>query len=728
MAIDQILWPGALLVFAVVGAPWAFMLFRGLPSRGVLLAAPLGMFLAHYLAWAALSTGLAANGRGLAAAALLLFALASAGLAWLGRRHAAELWARRRLWAAGVGLLLAVYALGVAMRWLNPEIIGTEKPMDFALLNAAARAPAFPPPDPWFAGESVNYYYLGYSLAAFGTHLSGAHPAVGFNLSLASLLGLSALAAASAGYDLAILTGAGRRGRTLAAGAALALTVLAGNLAVVREYAAEQTSSGFWSGIGWRASRTIQREDAGGLLDYTINEFPAFSFILGDLHPHVMALPYTLLAVSLAVQWMLRAARPAPEARLPRYARAGLTGMVLASLYALNAWDVPTFTGLVLLGTALVAFSHRGPRRALAVDAGVALAVGAVAWLPYLTTYIPVGRGVGLVTVRSQALDHLQVFGLLLAAALAALAALLWDSRPRGRGYVLLACAAAPALVLASRGEIAAALAALLALSLVTLWRRRRDPGAAVLCWLIAAGLALLTLVEVFYVDDFFEGAYARMNTVFKLHYQAWTLLAVAAGPGLVLAWRRLAAPAGAPAALGRAGILGGFALLAVLAADYPVRAMLARAADSPLSGTLDGLAAIQRQRPDEAAAAAWLRARAPRGAVLLEAPGRAYSGDSRISTWTGIPSVIGWTQHQELWRGPDPRIEARARDVDTVYTSDDPALRRGILDRYAVTHVVVGDVEIERYGQSTTERLRGELPLVFASGRTVVFEVPRAP
>ena len=64
-------------------------------------------------------------------------------------------------------------------------------------------------------------------------------------------------------------------------------------------------SRDFWQGIGWNATRVLVIKDGERDLDYTINEFPAFSFILGDLHPHVLALPFAVLAVGLAYRWLL---------------------------------------------------------------------------------------------------------------------------------------------------------------------------------------------------------------------------------------------------------------------------------------------------------------------------------------------------------------------------------------------------------------------------------------
>ena len=624
-----------------------------------------------------------------------------------------------------------MFAVGVGLRWLNPEIGGTEKPMDFALLNAAARATAFPPPDPWFAGETVNYYYLGYSMAAFGVHLSGADPAVGYNLAVAALFALGALAAASAGYDLAVLTGAGKRARTAAAALALGLTMLAGNLAVLRVIFSDSTDTptGFWQGIGWNASRSIQREDANGLTDYTINEFPAFSFILGDLHPHVMALPFTLLAVSLAVQWIVAGVGSEREALAPRLgarcahwprARRPLRAQRLGRSHLRGAGAGGRRCGGLARPAPLAGAGSPGRSGSDRRDGRVA------ALYPQLCARQ--SRAIGVVTVRSEALDYFQVFGLLLTAAVITLAALLWDVRPDGRLFLIVLLAAGAGGTVIAGGDIVVGLAALLILSAFALWSYRAEPGLAALLWLLVAGLGLLTVVEALYVDDFFGSPNERMNTVFKVHYQAWGLLAIAAGPGLILAWRRLTRPDGLRLKLTRTAFVSVLALLAIPALVYPLIATGAKTDASPVSGSLDGLAADRLRRPSEVAAAEWMRAHAPRNAVLLEAPGRAYSGDSRISTWTGIPTVIGWTQHEDLWRGPDPRIAARTADVETAYRTTDPALRRAVLDRYGVTHVVAGDSERERYGPEVEARLRHDLSVAFTHGATTIFQVRPAP
>jgi len=66
-------------------------------------------------------------------------------------------------------------------------------------------------------------------------------------------------------------------------------------------------SNGWW---WWRGSRVLQdlnlENQPLGLSPIT--EFPFFSFLLGDNHPHVLALPFVLLAIGLSLNLLLRMA------------------------------------------------------------------------------------------------------------------------------------------------------------------------------------------------------------------------------------------------------------------------------------------------------------------------------------------------------------------------------------------------------------------------------------
>jgi YYY domain-containing protein len=92
---------------------------------------------------------------------------------------------------------------------------------------------------------------------------------------------------------------------------------------------------------------------------YTITEFPFFSFWLGDMHPHVMALPFGLLALALALQTLARPAAPTFAIGRRGWAELVLTGVILGSLYLINSWDFPTYT-LLFLGALLLLYVRLG--------------------------------------------------------------------------------------------------------------------------------------------------------------------------------------------------------------------------------------------------------------------------------------------------------------------------------------------------------------------------------
>ena len=623
----------------------------------------------------------------------------------------------------------AAFVLFALYRANNPDISATEKPMDFALINGILRSSHFPPADPWLSGFSINYYYFGYSLAAALTSLSGAAPEVGFNLALTTFFALAFTAAFSAGFDLiSLIAGAGRRA-ALGVGALTAiLTMVAGNLYAFHFYFGQGLrGQDFWRGIGWNASRVVQIAAEGDAYrDYTINEFPAFSFILGDLHPHVMALPFTIVAVSLAFVWLLSWSRPSKNVR-EQWVLTLLSGWFLGSLYPLNAWDFPSFFALAVLAGLVAQQRFAEPREKARYAGHVAVAalVGIVAYLPFLATFQPFGTGLGIVSVRSETGPFLTVYGLFGLAALALAAVVLGAGGQRERWGLLGGGVAAFLLWVVNASFSVLLLCLLAAVAMVALIRKRTfGPERAAAPLLLIAGFGLAAAPELFFLRDFFGPPYQRMNTVFKLYYQAWPVLAIASGPSLYWVFQELFRRSDVRRL--RWGLLLGVitAFLAFIALTYPVVAGNARVAGNERA-TLDGLAYVRRTNRDEMAAVDWLRANAPPDSILLEATGQAYTQFGRVSAWSGVPTVIGWDQHEQLWRNGRQEVDPRIRDVDAIYTTLGPAAALEILQRYGVRYVFVGDLEREKYGIQVNERFKWMLPAFDLPGRATIYRVP---
>ncbi|CAN5577449.1 hypothetical protein BH23CHL2_BH23CHL2_18280 [soil metagenome] len=628
----------------------------------------------------------------------------------------------------------------VAFRSANPDIANTEKPMEIALLSSIARSREVLAPDPWFAGSPINYYYFGYQSIATLIHLSGLQASIAFNLALSSLFASTLTVASGFGGWLAERFQTGKRS-IVASGALAAFFVgLAGNLETFTRLVTspgETISAGWWDGVGWQASRVIVDSGANGNPTETINEFPAFAFVLGDLHPHLTTLPVLLATIMLA-------AGLANEHRFTTYARVGAVGAFAGLLYASNSWDAPV--GVVcVLGAVALGF-HRIDRD-VAWRWGVAIAGAALAALPFAISYTaPVGVQTGdipgwltrlpvlgslpntiaVVTWRpSSAAELLVVHGVWIIIGILYIGwvyATSIELRNTLRQHVgiILPCG----LVLAA-GAIAWSPAIVLlgfpaVVLLATAWLERRRP-VRLAAALFAAGFWLAMVPEFLYIQDSFGN---RMNTVFKLNFQAWVFFGVASAVAVVIvareaqAFRRVAAVAAVS-----------FAVLA--AAPYTPLSVADWMDMGTVSGTLDGAVYLNLTNPSESAGIAWLDAEARDGDVIVEAPGCAYQTlhgvpMNRFSAFTGTPTLLGWANHERQWRRSEfsnlSEVIGSRESLATSWLSGQPAPTPADIEP---DFIIFGAIE-----RSTSERCPmltaygdAEIELLVAQGWAIGFQ-----
>ena len=765
--VETLTWLIVLESIGLVGLPYAFVLFRRLPDRGWSLAKPLGVLLVSYIWWLLGLTQVIPNTPFTIIAVLVLL---GGGAVWLARRHWGALtdFVRREFWTIVLmEMLVLAFFLGWALiRAHVPAIQHTEQPMDFAFLNATLQSPSFPPNDPWLSGHPVSYYYFGYLMMGGLTSVSGVGTAIGYNLALATIPALAAVAAFGLVYNLVRLSRGSADAGAAAGLASVILLLVVGNLEGILEFlnASGIGAAAFWSWVSveglqnptgasatwhpdqvwwwWRASRVIPG---------AINEFPMFSFILGDLHPHVMSLPFIFLATggvlnafltpgSLGLRWLRRHGR-----------EMGVLALLIGALPFINMWDLPTMA-LVLSGALVVkAYGDSGgdfPKavRRAATVAGPVLALALVLYFPFYLTFT--SQASGALPVREEVTRpvHLLLFwGLLALFSLSFLAVqgARLRSNNRWRRPVAIAMALAGSPILAWLiTEIGARLLILDLEPGEPIWRRvfqvlplaviiavaassalvrsaRPDGrGAAFALALLAVAYFLIMGTELFYVVDLFGN---RMNTVFKLYYQAWAFLAVACGYGLYYLHSRWHLGG----LLHRGAALGWWSVAAVLvlgALYYSAAAIDSRTAEEADRGlTLNGLVHVASSQPGEYDAIRWLESNAPQEAVILEAVGNDYSEFSRVSASTGLPTVIGWIGHELQWRGSSRPFDGRPEDVKDLYQTQDIERARALLGKYGVSFVMVGPRERQQYGTEGLAKFDslGE-PVVSSQGVTL--------
>lgn len=689
--------------------------FFGNRRDAALLSRPIGLAAVAYVAWVlSLATSF-----GFRRATLLLALAAIGAVGLLLRRRAPEGSPARAEWWGDEETLAAVLFWGASgvfllIRAFGPAIVGAEKFMDLTFLNSLARYPAMPPADPWMSGKTINYYYWGYLLAAAQAKLAGVPPMTAFNLAIATFAGSSFAAAACLGLRLS----GGRLGVGLGAGFG---AVFAGNLAG----ALDAWSAPFAADFDyWHASRVIGPENFK-----TINEFPFFTFFHADLHPHLLAFPYFIAAFAVAQRWIERGREAGWRRELPVML---LVALVAGTARAANFWNLPALGILLVVGglfratrgARLPSLSFSGALGGALEGAGVFVA-SLVLFLPYTLSFQLEQRGLGAATMFSGVLEFLGVWGLIFLVLLLGL----WplggdDSEDARRGRDLGLAVAAGVSVLAALLSARPAMALVLFLAFLAAraaWRalsgEADDANGVFAAFLVLLGLGMVGGCEFIYFKDTYGQDLQRMNTIFKFYHQAWPLLAIG---GAVFAGRALDA-----ARRGRLlrAVLAAAALLACL---WPINAAVSRfrQKDGPLS--LDAHGALVRRNKGDAAAIDWLMKNAPVNSVVLEASGDPYSEFARISSHTGIPTVMGWANHEGLWRSNSPEVEERKASVKLFYTTPNPAVAAEILRRYGVTYVVDGDMERRTYGTNPAIAGFPFLYPVFISEGTAVYAVAR--
>jgi uncharacterized membrane protein len=260
----------------------------------------------------------------------------------------------------------------------------------------------------------------------------------------------------------------------------------------------------------------------------------------------------------------------------------------------------------------------------------------------------------------------------------------------------------------------------------------------------ILLGLAVAFGVEVIYVRDFLDNSdWERMNTVFKFYYQVWTLLSL----GGVLALTQMLGrifplrsteekqqgggddsnqelvdePSDDAVTSHRrgvewAGVLhGGMRIVWVLAfagllfgsSVFLVEGTQARVSDpavwaavqpppggiQPQGLSLDGMAYMRGWYPGDYAAINWLNNHIAGAPTIVEASNGPYAWYSRVSIYTGLPDVLGWSSHESQQRYGD-QVYARQSDVQSFYDTEDPAAAVNFLRQYGVKYVYIGSLE----------------------------------
>ncbi|MSQ32111.1 MAG: hypothetical protein EXR59_02585 [Dehalococcoidia bacterium] len=789
LGLDAFVWWLAAQLLGFIAIPICYYIFRPLPDKGYAFSKAIGLLLVSFLVWVGATAHILPNAP--ISVAILAAALLLVSIELVIRSKGAiarELWAERKMLIASELVFSSFFALWAFAKVYDPVINHTEKPMDFTMLNGVLKSQFFPPHDPWLSGHSISYYYGGYLQASTLTKLTGMDPSKAFNLHLVLVFSMAAVGMFGLVANIIRLM-TGRLIVAIVIGVLGCFFLFMPNLEVLLEFARVNNIGGqrlfdfagvnnlsgpidnaphwypndFW--WWWRASRVLTSIVNGGPQE-TITEFPFFSFMLGDLHPHVMSLPYTITAIGLTLTTLLRN----ELYHLAWIKRNWLLWIailvIIGSLGFINSWDLPVY-GMVFLSALLINNywnSDRHLKIALLRTIPAALLTLVMFFSIFAPFYASIDTGSSLshfiapvrfVTTNPQ---HFFLFwGVMLISTIALVTLLVWRLGQSLRDWRLmlfvtvvslipyLIWALARILVGLHENEVAGdifveignkfwklipAHVILIAGAFVFIKgiaandsksdeHFKANTAIVFMLGLLLSAFLLITGAELFYVKDVFN---TRLNTVFKFYYQAWTILTIVSAVAVYyLASAALKNRSSIRIRLGFSGYALLISVLFLLSLLYIPFSLHNKIGVFSHASGFDGIAYLQASEYD---AIKWLRKEATSKDILIEAVGGSYSEYAKVSSSSGVPAVLGWPGHEFQWHGSAKLYAGREQDVAEMYQTTDNLRFTELIDKYNVTYIYVGDLERNKYGVIGLPKLDQLMDKPFSEGGSIIYKV----
>ena len=604
-------------------------------------------------------------------------------------------------------LFFTAFLLWTYFAGFHPAAYGTEKFMDYGFMEAMMRSKTLPATDLWYSQGKINYYYGGQYFAVFLTKLSGAKVELTYNLMRTFVAGLAFAMPFSLVHQMVtdrlgrIRTG-WKKALPSVTGILAGISVsIAGNMHYVvygqiipfiQKLKGEEVSS------YWFPDATRYIGFNPDVEDKTIHEFPCYSFVLGDLHAHVVDIMFVLLLLGLLYAWMkkVRTTELSGESMSRRkfwkkqllMPQLLATGALLGMFHWTNYWDFVIYF-VVTCGAALFMniIGQKGKIRwALGVTAAQAaeiLILATVIILPFTLQFDTSNMVQGIALAQHHSLPHQLL--------------VLW-----GLPGILTILFVVSLLIEKLRGAEQKSLYHLLtSIRLPDLF--------AVLMGLCAIGLVLIP--ELVYVRDIYENGNARANTMFKLTYQAYIMF----GMTMIYAIFRLLV-------IGKNKILKVLAFIGLFLFVWTcgyfgnsVHSWFGTVWKSSQYKGLNATAFLETDFPEDVNGIRWLKENISDAPVVLEANGDSYSEYERVSAMTGLPTIMGWYVHEWLWRGDLADLNAKIEEIKEIYTSTDETRVKELLDEYNVSYIFVGSCERNKYGADlNNDLLKGLGEVVF--------------
>ena len=624
-------------------------------------------------------------------------------------------------------LFLAILIFWSFIHAHAPDIHGLEKYMDYGFINSILRAKYFPPLDMWFTPYSINYYYFGHLVTAVLTKLSFLSSAITFNLMLSTVAAFSFTSAFSIGVNLLNSKLRIENGKWKIIGGIIAAFLLnfAGNLHTIylffKPYENENPVP-FWKLLFSPLTfpNSYWYPNATRFIHNTIHEFPVYSYVVSDLHGHLLDIPFVLLTIAILLSLFLKPKLEIKNLKL----EIPLISFLLAVMYMTNAWDgiiyfiltVFVFLALALKTTFAQNFHKNIKDKVLSIKLNnpyilptlysiVGLGIGFFIFsLPFNINFKPFASGIGILCAP-KFLTDIGKFGPFLFESDHCQRSPLWQLAILYGFFYFWAISFSVFIFSKIKSKYFSITSSDIFVGI-----------------LIILSTLLIIIPEFIYVKDIYPAHY-RANTMFKLVYQSFIMLSLSSGYIIVRLFLD-----DKFSILNRSywkfayWVVG--LLILTLVSLYPYFSINSYFGDLKVYSGLNGINYLKPLYPQDYEAILWINKNIKGQPIILEAQGDSYTDYARVSANTGLPTVLGWTVHEWLWRGtydiPAPRIP----EIVRMYESKDLEETKSLLEKYRVSFVFIGNLERQKYPNVNEKKFQSLGKIIYQKGDTKIFQI----
>lgn len=580
----------------------------------------------------------------------------------------------------------------------QPDVHGLEKYMDFGFMNSILRTSYLPPVDMWYPPHSINYYYFGHLVTALLIKLSQVPTFVAFNLMLSTIFAFTITSSFSIAATLAQRVLKSSRLGYFAGILGALITTFGGNLhtlyTLFKPYSPPENPVPFWQ-LQFQPNlfpNSYWYPNATRFIPFTIHEFPSYSFVVSDLHGHVLDIPFVFLTLALILSVFI-------GGKLT-YKLTVITSFMLAVMYMTNAWDgiiyfLLLFLTIILWKSDKLKIKKRSIQNkgAFLISSLRYVAVSGITYalitLPFNAGFKPFVSGIGVLCAPKFLLSFGKIGPLIFEA----------DH-----------CQRTPFWMLIILYGFFYFFAIVLILKILKL--KKTPPEFIYILLLILVSTILIAAPEFIYAKDIYPAHY-RANTMFKLGYQAFLMLSIVTSFSIVYILKKGKKIIWLPISL----------TMLIFVLMYSYFAVNSYFGELKNRKGLDGLSYMKISRPEDYEAILWIQKNIKGQPVIGESQGDSYTDHGRISANTGLPTILGWTVHEWLWRGDYSYPNSRLEDVRLFYEGSIPQTLQ-IIKKYNISYAYIGDLEREKYTNIDEKKFDVIGKIVFQKNKTKIYKL----